>query len=220
MRSLTDMAGDLNTSTAQVLTALRIVATRAGVEDLAEWATKELEGYEAGDDLLPHRVWRATIVGSLHNPMQGFLTDVHLSDFAIAEQHRKEATTFHCRQGIAVIESSLRTDEGRKRNFEISQPNLAMLVNTGPMSNESWTCTKASARFSRILLEDVVNKARQTALRLCLECEGQGIELQWSEGGETSQEERAQWRRTLREEGTRVALRAAWEPIRGMLMGG
>ena len=38
MRSLTDLAADLDVSTEQVLIiALWVVATRAGVEDLADW---------------------------------------------------------------------------------------------------------------------------------------------------------------------------------------
>ena len=220
MKSLTDMAGDLNTSTAQVLTALRIVGTRAGVQDLAEWAAKETEGYDEGDELPPHRVWRATIVGSLHNPMQGFVPEVHLSDFAIAEEHRERATTFECRQGVAVIEASLEDDREGGGKFAMESPNLAMLINTGPIRSHAWTCTHASAQFSKARLQDVVNRTRQTALGLCLKCEEEGIELKWSEGDDTSQEERAQWRRILREEGTKVALRAAWETVRGVVMGG
>ena len=38
MKSLTDLAADLDVSTEQVLIiALPVVATRAGVEDLADW---------------------------------------------------------------------------------------------------------------------------------------------------------------------------------------
>ena len=40
MKSLTDLAADLDVSTEQVLIALRVVATRAGVEDLADWEGK------------------------------------------------------------------------------------------------------------------------------------------------------------------------------------
>ena len=220
MRSLTDMAGDLNTSTAQVLTALRIVATRAGVKDLADWAAKEMEGYGEGDELPPHRVWGATIVGSLHNSMQGFMTDVHLGDFAIAEEHRERATRFHCRQGVAVIEGSLENTKEGDKSFGIELPNLAMLINTGPMRSDGWTCTHASARFSSVRLQEVVNKTRQTALGLCLKCEEQGIELHWSGGDDTSQEEREQWRKTLQEEGTKVVLRAVWETVQRVVMGG
>ena len=42
MRSLTEMAADLDIPTEQVLTTLRVVASRADLEDLAEWAAKEL----------------------------------------------------------------------------------------------------------------------------------------------------------------------------------
>ena len=123
-------------------------------------------------------------------------------------------------KGVAVIEGSLEDDREGGGKFGTESPNLAMLINTGPMRNEAWTCTHASARFSKARLQDVVNRTRQKALGLCLKCEEEGIELQWSEGDDTSQEERTQWRRTLREEGTKVALRAAWETVRGVMMGG
>ena len=54
MKSLTDLAGDLDVSTTQVLVTLRIVATRADVEEIAEWAVKELEGYTEEDELPAH----------------------------------------------------------------------------------------------------------------------------------------------------------------------
>ena len=219
MRSLTDMAGDLNSSTAQVLTALRIVATRAGVNDLAEWAARETEGYSEEDALPAHRIWRATIIGSFHNPMQGFMTDVQLGDFAVAEEHREYATTFHCRQGVAVIEASLGDDKDGSGNFGIEVPNLVALINSGPMRSHVWTCTHADARFSKVRLQDVVNRARQTALGLCLKCEEDGVELHWSGGAEATQEERTQWRSTLRDEGTKVVLRAAWETLREAVFG-
>ena len=88
MKSLTDLAGNLDASTAQVVTALRIVATGADVEEIAEWAAKELGGYREEEELPAHRTWKLTIKASLHNPVQGFLSDVHVGDFAIDEQRR------------------------------------------------------------------------------------------------------------------------------------
>ncbi len=73
MKSLTDLAGNLDASTAQVLTALRIVATRADVGEITEWAAKELEGYAEDDELPAHRTWKLTIKANLHNPLQGYL---------------------------------------------------------------------------------------------------------------------------------------------------
>ena len=81
MKSLTDLAGNLDASTAQVLTALRIVATRADVGEITEWAAKELEGYAEDDELPAHRTWKLTIKANLHNPLQGYLIDVHVGDF-------------------------------------------------------------------------------------------------------------------------------------------
>ena len=217
MRSLTDMAGDLDTSTAQVLTALRIVATRARVRELAQWATKEMAGYDEDDDLPAHRIWKLSIVATLHNPMQGVVHNAHLGDAAVAEEVRDRVTTFGCRQGVGDIERTLANSENG--SFGTNQPNLAMLINAGPMTNDGWTCTHASAQFPSAHLQGVVNKARQTALGLCLECEEQGIELKWGGAEGTTGEDRARWVDSLKDEGTRVILRAAWESMRAMLMG-
>ena len=86
MRSLTDMAGDHNVPTAQVLTALRIVATRAEAAELAEWTTKELEGYEENDEVPEHRIWEPPIVGSVANPYRGILSNIAIDPYAIPKR--------------------------------------------------------------------------------------------------------------------------------------
>ena len=214
MRLLTDMAGDLETSTAQVLTALRIVATRAGVQELAEWAAKEIEGYDNDDELPPHRTWKLSIVATLHNPMQGVVHNAHLGDVAVAENLRERVTTFQCRQGVGDIERTLANSNNG--TFGTNQPNLAMLINTGPMANNAWTCTHASAQFGDAHLQEVVTRARQTALRLCLECEQKGVELQWGGGEGTSPEEHTRWLDSLKEKGTRAIVRVVTESVLAM----
>ena len=217
MKSLTDMAGDLNTSTAQILTALRIVATRAGVRELAGWAAKEMDGYQDNDELPAHRIWNLTIIGNLHNPMQGFIQNVHLGDYVIAEKVRERATTFRCQDSVGDIERML--TNSTTGSFSSEFPNLVHLVNSGPMASDGWTCTHAFAQFSSAHLQEVVTKARQTALRLCLECEENGIELRWTGAEGTSEAERARWLDALKDEGTRVILRAAWDSIRVAVIG-
>ena len=154
MKSLTDLAGNLDASTAQVLTALRIVATRADVEEIAEWAAKELGGYKEEEELPAHRTWKLTIKASLHNPVQGFLSDVHVGNFAIDEQRREEVTTYHCRSGIREMENRLSAQDshGSKR-FGVEHRNLALLINEGPMLSDGWICTHADAEFSPVHLE-------------------------------------------------------------------
>ena len=93
-----------------------------------------------------------------------------------------------------------------------------MLVNAGPVIGEGWTCTHASAQFSPALLSRVVNKARQTALNFCLECEKKGIDLHWEADDNSSPQERASWIKTLKEEGTRVIIRDIWAGIRDAIM--
>ena len=223
MKSLTDLAGDLDISTEQVLTALRIVATRAGVEDLAGWAAKELEGYEEDDELPAHRSWGLTILASLHNPMQGFIQSTHVGDFAIDKQHRETVTTYHCRDGVGQIENllSAQSSEDKGQPLSVEHPNLAQLINRGPMLRRGgWTCTHAAAQFSPMHLSTIVNKARQTALRLCLECENRGVDLQYGETDSTTPQERKAWLDTLKQEGTRIIIRDVWTTLRDFAMGG
>lgn len=218
MRSLTDMAGDLDTSTAQVLTALRIVATRAGVHELAQWAAKEMEGYDDDDELPTHRMWKLSIVATLYNPMQAAINDSPLGDAAVAEKDREWATTFRCQQGVGDVERTLADSENG--TFRANHPNLLMYINRGPMVQNGWTCTHASGEFPKAYLQNVVTRARQTALTLCLECEKKGIELEWGGAEDTSGEDRAQWLNSLKDEGTRLALKTVWEGIYKILMGG
>ena len=217
MRSLTDLAANLDISTEQVLTALRVVATRAGVDELVEWAAKELEGYEEDDELPAHRGWRLTIVSSLYNPWQGFIQGVHIP---IAERFREEATTFYCRSGIGELERMLASPGQLSEPMGVEHPNLAQVVNAS--LQHPWTCARADATFSPAHLRTIVNRARQTALRLCLECEKKGIDLQYY-GGEddgASPQERKAWLETLKQEATKLTLREVWASVRDYFAAG
>ena len=220
MKSLTDLAGNLDISTEQVLTALRIVATRAGVEELAEWAAKELEGYEEEDELPTHRCWPLTIVASLHNPVQGFIQSTHVGDIAIHERYREKVTTYYCRDGVGQIENLL-SAQGSQDESEMSveHPNLAQLINSGPMLSTGWTCTHAAAKFSAMHLRTIVSKARHTALRLCLECEKKGIDLQYGADDSTTPQERKAWIDMLKQEGTKHIIRDVWTTVRNVFLG-
>lgn len=213
MTSLTDLAGNLSVSTEQVLTALRIVATRANVPDLAEWAAKELEGYDKEDTLPAHRIWHLAIVASIHNPMQGIMKNAHLGDDAIAEEHREAVTNYYCRAGIGQLEDILSTREGSEP-MAVEHPNLAQLVNRGRMLGPGWTCVHATAEFSPVRIKTVIDKARQTALRLCLECEKQGMVLQYEADANTATEENKAWMDTLKKDGTRLIIQAVWDLLR------
>ena len=210
MKSLTDMAENPDVSTAQVLTALRIVATRAGVTEVATWAAKEMEGYGPTDELPPHRSWKLSIVGTLRNGSQVW-QDCDLGDLSIADQDRAEATTYCCRDGVGDLEHMLANHQSSDGDWAVEHPNLAVAVNAGPMlSTTVWQCTQATAKFSRVHLVKVVSRARQTALKFCLECEAKDVELKWAPDDDTSNAERRKWLNTLRQEGTKVAFKAAW----------
>ncbi len=211
MRLLADLAGNLDISTAQVLTALRIVSTRAGIDEVTDWTKKELEGYSESDELPPHRIWRLTIKATLYNPNQAIMNDVNLGDCAIDENIRENATIYRCRDGVWQIEDMLR--ERGDRRIGAEHPNLATLINQGPMLGEGWTCTHANAEFSPIHMKEIVNKARQVALELCLECEKSGVDLLWSGDDGNSLEGRNKWLETIKNESTKEIIRRAFAMI-------
>ena len=144
MRSLTDLAGDLSISTEQILTTLRIVASRARVGELADWAARELEGYGEDDELPEHRRWHLTIKATLLSPLQ-VIGDAHVGDLAIDKKYREKVTFYCCRDGIGRIEDLLASEESE---MAVEHPNLARFINAGPMRRNGWECTHASATFS------------------------------------------------------------------------
>ena len=213
MKSLTDMAADSSVSTEQVLVALRVVAARAGITELADWAAKELEGYEANEELPPHRIWSLTITGSLHNPVQGLIKNALLGDMAINHEYREKVTRFHCRSGIGELEAIV-TARKDQTPLGAEHPNLAELINREPRASPGWVCVEARATFSPLHIMGVVNKARQTALNLCLECESRGIALEYYDGStESNSENRDSWLKTLKDEGTKIIIRDAWTKV-------
>ena len=207
MRSLTDMAADLGVSTEQVLTTLRVVASRAGIDELAAWAAKELEGYGEKDELPTHRRWQLTIVADLYNPYQAFVPQAHVP---IAEKYRRTATTYCCREGVGQLEDGLGDKLGNSVTG-VEHPNLAEIV--GASLQPGWTCVRAHAEFSSMHLREIVNRSRQTALTFCLECEKKGITLQYygaDDDSRTASEERKTWSDLLRQESTKLALKDIW----------
>lgn len=214
MTTLTDMAGDLDVSTEQVLTALRIVATRAGVDDLASWAAKELEGYNREDELPSHRIWHLTVVANLYNPYSRMHMK-RVSVFIPNKEHREKATIYRCRDGIGQLERFLAFDNGKP--ISVEHPNLAQIV--GLSLNDPWTCSHAHAEHSPVHLRNIVDRARQTALKLCLECEKKGIDLQYFGGGDdTAPRDRKTWLETLKQEGTKAIVRGVWNALRDFAM--
>ena len=214
MRSLTDLAGDLSISTEQVLTTLRIVASRAGVEELAGWAARELEGYEEDDELPEHRCWHLTIRATLYSPFR-VIGDTHVGDLAIDEKYRERVTFHCCRAGIGRIEGLLASGESE---MAVEHPNLARLINAGPIRRNGWECTHASATFSTGRLKTIVDRARQTALRLCLECEAKDVELRYEESSDpVPSQERSAWIELMKTETTRAVVRSAWEAARDLI---
>ena len=217
MKFLTELAGDLDVSTAQVITALRIAATRADVGKLIEWTEKELEGYQRDDELPSHRIWKLSIKATLHNSSQGYIQNVHVGDLSIDEELREKVTTFYCLEGIWQIEDMLYNSEGQI--FGAEHPNLAQIINLSQNNiADGWICTHATAEYTPMRLHQVVNYARQTALKFCLECEKKGIELRWENDDDIASEDRTEWIEMIKEEGTKTILKSICDTVLKGLM--
>ena len=186
-------------------------ASRAGLEELAEWAAKELEGYGKKDELPTHRRWELTIVADLYNPYQAFVSQAHVP---IAEKYRRTATIYYCREGVGQLENGLGDKLGNSVTG-VEHPNLAQIV--GASLQPGWTCVSARAEFSSMLLREIVNRSRQTALTFCLECEKKGMTLHYygaDDDSGTASEERKTWLDLLRQESTKLALKDIWIVLR------
>ncbi len=213
MKSLTDLAGDLSVSTEQVLTTLRIVATRAGVGEVAEWAARELEGYGEDDELPAHRSWDLSIVASLASPGGGLLTNADIPVIGIPAKWRDAATKYRCRDGIGQIETLL--SESGFDPVSAEHPNLTAIINKSGYLGRGVTCVQATVKFSPVHIKGVVDRARQAALRLCLECEARGLVLQFVETDDpATSQDRSAFLNTLQTEGTKVLVQAAWAAAR------
>ena len=208
MRSLTDLAADLDVSTEQVLVALRVVAYRAGVDELAEWAAKELEGYHKDEELPPYRQWRLTIHADVYNPYQAFVPD---AEIPLPEKFRK-ATIYRCYDGVGRLERLLADDTDGQMGVE--NPDLSRIVSAS--LHPGWTCVRARAIFASGHLKEIVDRTRQTALKFCLECEKKGIVLHFHSGGEevkADSQQRTSWTSSLSLEAAKLALKEIWSQV-------
>ena len=219
MRSLTDLAADLSVSTEQVLVALRVVASRADVDDLAEWAAKELEGYSVGEELPPYRQWQLTVRADLYNPYQAFVPNAEI----LLKKDFKEAGIYRCYDGVGRLERVL--DEATKSNEDelgTEHPHLSQLVSAS--LQPGWTCVRARAVFAPGHAREVVDRARQTALKFCLECEKKGVILHFYAAGDAAQadpqQQRTSWTSSLKLEAVKLALKETWSQISQILTAG
>ena len=118
--------------------------------------------------------------------------------------------------GIHEIEELLK---GGESTFYVKSPYLVPLINMGN-DNPGWQCIQASAQCGSNQFFSVVNKARQTALKMCLECEKNGVELKWDDGKGDNGEEQSRWREMLKQEATRATIGGAAAGAIKLLFGG
>ena len=181
MRTLLGAAVDEATGTARLLHIMRVMSVRSQNPQLAKveaWATKEADGYEDNDELPEHRVWQLEVRATLHNPMQGVMSNVMLPPLVLGDKWR-EITTYRCTTGITTIEKTLGWTQERSRQgemLEVDHPHLPQAVQQA--QGVLWNCLEAKARFSSGHLLGVVETARAKVRSFALECERSGLPIQ------------------------------------------
>ena len=91
-------------ATSELLRKAYVVARKLGIEEFKEWASSELGGYEAADDVPDYRFIDGEV--KAWNPYHGW-QPVHFEDYEMEQA----ASRRPCRQAIAEIESLVNADD-------------------------------------------------------------------------------------------------------------
>ena len=210
MKTLVELFTDESTSTALILTEVRIAATRANLDEVETWAQKESEGYTEKDEVPDRRKIRVQIMCDVQAGFN-FQMGVDLSTYVPSQF--KEVLTHECRTGIKTIEEMV----GKKKTagmIAVMRPGLAAMVNTKYKTAER-ECQRATAMFPDTALREIVEKARQRALTFCLDCEKEGLTFLATSGEGEQPEKRDQYLKTLAAEALRTGAKEIWKRIIG-----
>lgn len=112
LSEIAERAATSETSTADLLRQLKIVAARAQLPPLADWVTHELGGYPQSAALPTYRgPFGVEVVGDYSGPMNGQARNVPIAPLMINEQFRSGLFNVAFYEGIAGIETLVKEDE-------------------------------------------------------------------------------------------------------------
>ncbi|HME21687.1 MAG TPA: hypothetical protein VKI44_10135 [Acetobacteraceae bacterium] len=110
-----DLAVDGNTQTTTLLRKCLLLARRLKNARLREWVEKELNGYEASDELPDYRHTTGVAKGLFFGPFNASISDQPLPSHVLKKEHRHWASEIPLRQPIVAYEQNDR----RKRDGDL-----------------------------------------------------------------------------------------------------
>lgn len=107
LRDIQDGATEDSVSLATLLRKVKLLATRLGVREIAEWVGRELSGYEDNAELPSYRgPFGATVVGDAMGPFGLQYKNYPFPEMALAEKYRdSHLFKLYFMQGVAELES-------------------------------------------------------------------------------------------------------------------
>ena len=115
LRDIQDGATEDSVSLATLLRKLKLLASRLGVKEIAEWANRELQGYSDGENLPPYRgPFEARVIGDIAGPFGSGYKNLPFPKNALPETfHEGNLFKLYFTQGVAELEALTAIDNLR-----------------------------------------------------------------------------------------------------------
>lgn len=168
LREIQEAAASDETSVTTLLRKTKILAARLQHEPLQEWVEKELNGYDAEDELPDYRQIRdIDVKGHFSGPFNSGLRNANVPPLCVDEDVREFLFSADNRGGIAAVEDLLRSERG---TFEAAWPANAV-VRYADRVYEMQTMMAAWRVIPRGAVVAIVDGVRNRLLSFALELE-------------------------------------------------
>lgn len=126
LRGIQEAATGTEVPISTLLRKAQILASRLEYVPLRDWASKELSGYEAVDELPDYRrLGKVLAIGDFSGPMGAAIRNQPIPESAVPEQWREQLFTHNVYESVAEIEAILaRHEDGLKYPWpaDVSHP--------------------------------------------------------------------------------------------------
>lgn len=164
VHQIRDEAIDPTNALGTVLRRCRVLAAELPNERLEQWLVWESNGYPMDAELPKYRTWRLDVTGSFVGPFGAQLRHAPIPFTTIPVQFREDVVRYGCRQSVAGIEESLKSDE--KGMFAVNLGDWIPVFGSGVFVN--YSCVEMWGQFGTGFLVEVLNKVRNRVLDFAL----------------------------------------------------
>ncbi|MFV8392474.1 hypothetical protein [Flavobacterium sp. LB2P6] len=161
---------DTSTSLTSILLKVKVFAVRLKNQQLMDWVTKEIEGYNGNDVLPEYRIFNGNIYGNIMNG-RWKLTNQLITLDGLEPKIRDSFEKFEFYNGISGLEHLL---SGESYIVEIAlQPEVLnyLTQNLQNHGNPHADVYSASRRIGKGAIEHTISMIRSNALNIMLEIE-------------------------------------------------